>query len=108
MSARKLKDYYAILKVARNATQADIKKAYVQLAKIYHPDLLESSDPKKAFKEATFKEITEAYSILNNPRRRSEYNMEIYENDKTASNNRDDDATRPLLIPSRRKKRNKH
>ncbi|KAF0977535.1 hypothetical protein FDP41_003527 [Naegleria fowleri] len=90
MSARKFKDYYSILKVARNATQADIKKAYVQLAKIYHPDLLESSDPKKAFKEATFKEITEAYSVLNNPRRRSEYNLEIYELEKEKAANHSD------------------
>ena len=74
--SKRVKDYYAILKVARNATQADIKKAYVALAKQYHPDLLDEQDPKYAFKEDMFKQITEAYSTLNNPRKRSLYNFE--------------------------------
>ncbi|EFC41325.1 predicted protein [Naegleria gruberi] len=86
--SRRLKDYYGLLSVARNATQSDIKKAYVKLAKLYHPDLHDNNDPKFTSKQEMFKEITEAYSILNNPRKRSVYNTELYEVEK-ATNLRD-------------------
>jgi molecular chaperone DnaJ len=60
------KDYYKILGVERNASKEDIKKAFHKLAHKYHPD-------KKDGDEAKFKEIGEAYGVLSDDKRRSEY-----------------------------------
>jgi len=62
------KDYYAILGVSRNATQEEIKRAYKELAKKYHPDLNKSKGA-----EEKFKEINEAYSVLGNEKSRQQY-----------------------------------
>ena len=51
------RDYYEVLEVKRSANGAEIKKAYLKLAKKYHPDT-NSSDPSAEIK---FKEISEAY-----------------------------------------------
>jgi molecular chaperone DnaJ len=61
-----MSDYYEILGVARNATKDDIKKAYRKLAHKYHPDK-SSGDDKK------FKELSEAYEVLYNDKKRAEY-----------------------------------
>ncbi len=61
------KDYYKILEVEKNATQEEIKKAFRKLAQKYHPDK-QTGDEKK------FKEISEAYSVLSDEKRRAEYN----------------------------------
>ncbi len=61
-----MKDYYDILGVPRNATTEDVKKAYRKLAHQYHPD-------KKGGDERRFKEINEAYQILSNDDKRSQY-----------------------------------
>src|SRR5918996_4301736 len=63
------KDYYAVLGVARNASQADIKKAYRKLAQKNHPD---SAKGDKAAEER-FKEISSAYDVLGNAAKRKEY-----------------------------------
>ncbi|MBU6214639.1 molecular chaperone DnaJ [Patescibacteria group bacterium] len=60
------KDYYAVLGVDKKATQDDIKKAFRKLAHKYHPD-------KGGTDESKFKEITEAYSILSDDKKRREY-----------------------------------
>ena len=60
------KDYYSILGVDKNASKADIKKAFRTLAHKYHPD-------KKSGDEARFKEIGEAYSVLSDEKKRAEY-----------------------------------
>ncbi len=65
------KDYYAVLGVDRKATLADIKKAYRKLARKYHPDL----NPGDKSAEAKFKEIQEAYSVLSDPKKRSQYDQ---------------------------------
>jgi molecular chaperone DnaJ len=61
-------EFYALLGVARDATEADIKKAYRKLAMEFHPD--RNSAPEA---EAKFKEITEAYEVLRDPQKRATY-----------------------------------
>lgn len=63
------KDYYDILGVDKNAGDIDIKKAYRNLAKKYHPDL-NKDNPSAAEK---FKEINEAYEVLSDPTKKSNY-----------------------------------
>jgi molecular chaperone DnaJ len=63
-------DYYATLGVERNASDADIKKAFRRLAQQWHPDV--STDPAAAER---FKEINEAYQVLSDPERRQRYDM---------------------------------
>jgi molecular chaperone DnaJ len=62
------RDYYEVLGVGRDASAADIKKAYRKLALTYHPD--RNKDPGA---EATFKEISEAYAVLSDEQKRSQY-----------------------------------
>lgn len=66
------KDYYQILGVSRNASKDDIKKAYRELAKKYHPDL--NPDNKKEAEEK-FKEISEAYEVLMDDEKRQRYDQ---------------------------------
>src|SRR6202451_1647819 len=63
------KDYYKSLGVAKTAKQAEIKTAYRKLARKYHPD----SNQGDAKAEERFKEISEAYSVLSDEKRRKEY-----------------------------------
>ena len=63
------KDYYQVLGVERKASQDEIKRAYRKLAMKYHPD--RNPDSKEA--EEKFKEINEAYQVLNDPQKRSHY-----------------------------------
>lgn len=60
------KDYYNVLGVDKKATKDDIKKAFRKLAHKYHPD-------KGGTDESKFKEITEAYSVLSDDKKRREY-----------------------------------
>jgi molecular chaperone DnaJ len=71
MSARDYveKDYYAALGVPKDASAADIKKAYRKLARKYHPDA-NSGDAKA---EEKFKEVSEAYDVLSDATKRKEY-----------------------------------
>jgi molecular chaperone DnaJ len=66
------KDYYAALGVPKDASAADIKKAYRKLARENHPDkTAKNSDSAQA--EDRFKEVSEAYSVLSDVERRKEY-----------------------------------
>ena len=62
------KDYYKVLGVNRNASDAEIKKQYRRLARKYHPDVSKHNNA-----EARFKEITEAYDVLKDKEKRSNY-----------------------------------
>nr|BFE85551.1 hypothetical protein GCM10020093_081520 [Planobispora longispora] len=63
------KDYYAVLGVPKSATADEIKKAYRKLARQYHPDANQGSTET----EAKFKEVSEAYDVLSDGKRRKEY-----------------------------------
>lgn len=60
------KDYYDILGIAKGASEDDVKKAFRKLAHKYHPD-------KKGGDEKKFKEVSEAYAVLSDKKRRAEY-----------------------------------
>ena len=65
------RDYYEILGVAKNAEEAEIKKAYRQMALKYHPD----KNPGNKDAEEMFKEAAEAYEILSNTEKRQRYDQ---------------------------------
>lgn len=62
------KDYYDILGVKREATEAEIKSAYRKLARKYHPDVNKTKEA-----EAKFKDINEAYEVLGDKQKRQRY-----------------------------------
>jgi len=64
------KDYYRDLELDSYASSADIKKAYYELSKKYHPDLNSDQDPESLKR---FHAITEAYDVLGDPRKRRKY-----------------------------------
>lgn len=63
------KDFYKVLGVAKDASDADLKKTYRKLARKYHPD----SNPGDTAAESKFKEISEAYAVLSDKEQRAEY-----------------------------------
>jgi len=63
------KDFYATLGVSKDASEADVKKAYRKLARTHHPD----QNPGDEAAEKKFKEISEAYAVLSDPQERQEY-----------------------------------
>lgn len=67
-------NYYDVLGISKSASDKDIKKAYQKLAKQYHPDRQSGkSDAEKEKATEKFKEITEAYEVLSNPQKKSNY-----------------------------------
>jgi curved DNA-binding protein len=64
-------DYYKVLEIDKNASEADIKKAYRKLARKYHPDL----NPNDKEAERKFKELNEANEVLSNPENRKKYDQ---------------------------------
>ena len=71
MAATDFKDYYQVLGVSKTATPEEIKKAYRQLARKYHPDL----NPGDEKAEQRFKEINEAQEVLSDPEKRAKYDQ---------------------------------
>lgn len=70
------KDPYKVLGVAKNASEAEIKKAYRKLARKWHPD--QNSDDAKA--EEKFKEVQEAYDIVGDPKKRKQFDSGGFSN----------------------------
>ena len=66
-------DWYSVLQVSRQASEGEIKSAYRKMAKKYHPD----AHPGDQKCEARFKEITEAYTILSDAKKRRKYDEEL-------------------------------
>jgi len=65
------RDYYEVLSVKRDASEADIKKRYRRLAMKHHPD----RNPDDVESEASFKEVKEAYEVLSNAQKRAAYDQ---------------------------------
>lgn len=70
MAFNQTQNYYEVLGVKTNATNAEIKSAYRKLARKYHPDINKESDAIK-----TFKKISSAYETLSNKQKREQYNI---------------------------------
>ena len=66
-----MKDYYSVLGIKKGASDDEIKKAYRKLAMKYHPD--RNKDDKKA--ESKFKDISEAYAVLSDNKKRQQYDQ---------------------------------
>ena len=71
MTIKRIRDYYEILGVARNATAEEIKRAFRKQALKYHPD----RDHEDGAEER-FKEVNEAYETLSNPEKRATYDAQ--------------------------------
>ena len=67
----KMKDFYSVLGVSQDASKEDIKKAYKNLAKKYHPDV----NPNNKEAVAKFKEVTEAFETLSDDSKRAKYDQ---------------------------------
>lgn len=68
-----MRDYYEILEISRDASDAQIKRAYRKLVVLYHPD--KTSDPSAQQK---IREINEAYNVLGDPERKKAYDLGYY------------------------------
>jgi len=75
-----MKTYYELLGVSRNATSDEIRSAYRKLAAKYHPD----RNPGNKEAEQKFKELSEAYDILNDDKKRRQYDQFGSTNQNTA------------------------
>lgn len=65
------RDYYEVLGISKGASEDEIKKAYRQAAKKYHPDL----NPGDKEAEVHFKEVNEAYEVLSDPQKKARYDQ---------------------------------
>jgi molecular chaperone DnaJ len=71
MNTETKRDYYDVLGLKKNATSAELKKAFRKLARKYHPDV----NPNDKVSEHKFKEMNEAYEVLSDPKKRKQYDQ---------------------------------
>jgi DnaJ family protein C protein 7 len=71
------RDYYQILGVNRNATPAEIKKAYRKLALKYHPDRNSESEQTKKVAQRKFQDVSDAYCVLSDPKKKEMFDQGI-------------------------------
>src|SRR5574337_728275 len=71
MDTETKRDYYEVLGVKKDASDADIKKAFRKLARKYHPDV----NPGNKTAEQKGKEMNEAYEVLSDPKKRQQYDQ---------------------------------
>lgn len=76
-SKAKKRDYYQILGVDRNASDAEIKKAYRKMALKYHPDRNAESEETKTMAQKKFIDVNDAYSVLSDPKKKQMYDNGI-------------------------------
>ncbi|CAM9637553.1 unnamed protein product [Discosporangium mesarthrocarpum] len=78
----KKKNYYKILGVPRDAEMSQIKKAYRNLAKVYHPDKVQGDEEEQEKAEDKFREVAEAYEVLSDEELRAKHDRgeEVFEN----------------------------
>ena len=70
----KRKNYYKILNISRGATEVEIKRAYKKSALLHHPDRhATADDATRGEEEGIFKDVSEAYSVLSDPRKKARY-----------------------------------
>lgn len=81
-----MNNLYSILGVEQNATEAEIKKAFRTLSKKYHPDV----NPGDKRAEERFREISEAYAVLRDSQKRSDYDKKLKEGQRNASSKASD------------------
>ena len=72
VSSLAIRDPYLVLNLPHSATQDEIKKSYRNLARQYHPDRVTDPDEKEKA-TASFAEISTAYALLSDPRRKAQY-----------------------------------
>ena len=75
-------DYYKILNLKRTATSKEIRKAYRALAKKYHPDS-NNNNPKTV---KLFNSVNEAYKVLSDEKKRSEYDNKLFGHEERSNN----------------------
>lgn len=73
-------NYYEILDVTREASEEDIKRSYRRLALLYHPDKNRDDSPEEAARK--FREISEAYEVLSDQRKRQQYDLQFRDSER--------------------------
>ncbi len=73
------KDFYELLEVPKNADEKEIRDSYRKLARKYHPDRFVNRIPQELYEELdkAYQKVIEAYSVLKNPEKRTEYDVKI-------------------------------
>jgi DnaJ-class molecular chaperone len=98
--AKRKRDYYEVLGVDRNATEADIKRAFRELARKHHPDV----NPKG---DEAFREINEAYAVLSDREHRARYDRWGHPDDGTTGFGAVVDAAQDIINEVLRRRRGK-
>jgi molecular chaperone DnaJ len=99
--ARRKRDYYAVLGVSKDASEADLKRAFRELARIHHPDM-SPEDGGEAFRE-----INEAYDVLGNKDTRSRYDRWGHPDDSASGLSAVVDAAQDIINDVFRRRRGK-